>query len=226
MPPVAHRVLHPWGIISTMTSSGTQGHAQARSSAVGLLLGLALATLFGVAIAKQRRQPAEGTVAFAGDGFRPVVRPVAVPSPGGWQPPPGALPAWNWIPPEHGLSPRMDRVPWWVRLWWRAPILDRFAYAWMWDHGGWDVVPHVEVDDVPVGSHVRTWHAEEGWGVVDSPDTPGGCWVHFSHIQSPGYRELLPGQSVALEWEKAEQDGFEYRATSVTLLSRSSAAST
>lgn len=29
---------------------------------------------------------------------------------------------------------------------------------------------------------VRVWHTEEGWGVVDCPDTPGGCWVQFSHL--------------------------------------------
>ena len=29
---------------------------------------------------------------------------------------------------------------------------------------------------------VRVWHTEEGWGVIDCPDTPGGCWVHFSHL--------------------------------------------
>lgn len=112
----------------------------------------------------------------------------------------------------------MDRVPRWVRFWFKTPILGRFAYAWMWDHGGWDVVPHVAVGDRTDGAHVRTWHRDEGWGIVDSPHTPGGCWVHFSHIQAAGYRELLPGQTVALEWENAEQDGFEYRATSITLL--------
>jgi CspA family cold shock protein len=33
---------------------------------------------------------------------------------------------------------------------------------------------------------VREWNAEEGWGVVDSDETPGGCWVHFSHIEIAG----------------------------------------
>lgn len=26
------------------------------------------------------------------------------------------------------------------------PFLDRFAYSWMWVHGGWDIVPHLEPD--------------------------------------------------------------------------------
>lgn len=26
----------------------------------------------------------------------------------------------------------------------------------------------------PTVGTVRTWHDEEGWGVIDSPETPGG----------------------------------------------------
>jgi hypothetical protein len=64
----------------------------------------------------------------------------AVPSPGGWQPSARTLPAWNWTPPE-GIRPRWDRVPAWVRFWYRTPFADRYAHAWMWRHGGWDVLP-------------------------------------------------------------------------------------
>jgi len=64
----------------------------------------------------------------------------AMPSPGRWQVPPGVRPAWNWIPPG-GIRPRLERVPAWVRLWYRAPVADRYAYGWMWRHGGWDVLP-------------------------------------------------------------------------------------
>ncbi|WP_432509466.1 cold-shock protein [Kineococcus auxinigenes] len=62
---------------------------------------------------------------------------------------------------------------------------------------------------------VREWRGDEGWGVLDSPETPGGCWVHFSGIAVRGHREPAPGQRVALEWEAAEQDGYRYRATRV-----------
>ena len=62
---------------------------------------------------------------------------------------------------------------------------------------------------------VREWHDDEGWGVVDSPEVPGGCWVSFAHVKVAGYRSLRPGQSVALEWEPARQDGFAYRAIRV-----------
>jgi hypothetical protein len=63
-----------------------------------------------------------------------------VPSPAGWTVPAGVLPAWSWVP-EPGIVPRLDRVPWWVRLWYGTPLADRYAHAWMWHHGGWDVIP-------------------------------------------------------------------------------------
>jgi CspA family cold shock protein len=70
----------------------------------------------------------------------------------------------------------------------------------------------------PVVGVVRVWHGEQGWGVVDAPETPGGCWVHFSAVDAPGYRELRAGQQVLLEAEPVEQDGYRYRATRVRVL--------
>ena len=54
---------------------------------------------------------------------------------------------------------------------------------------------------------VRQWHPDEGWGVLDSPQTPGGCWAHFGAVAVDGYPELIPGQAVTLEWEAFGQDG-------------------
>jgi CspA family cold shock protein len=65
-----------------------------------------------------------------------------------------------------------------------------------------------------VGS-VRTFDAGEGWGVIDGPDVPGGCWVHFSAIAMDGFRQLVRGQSVSFRAEAARQDGFGYRAMKV-----------
>lgn len=62
---------------------------------------------------------------------------------------------------------------------------------------------------------VRVWHRDEGWGVVDAPETPGGCWVHFSVVEVPGYRELRAGQQVLLDAEAAHRDGYAYRARRV-----------
>ena len=72
----------------------------------------------------------------------------------------------------------------------------------------------------------REWHGDLGWGVLDSIETPGGCWVHFSVIvtpvirQSPGvtiseYKSLAVGQTVELEWETPGQDGFDFAAAQV-----------
>lgn len=72
--------------------------------------------------------------------IRELTEPGRVPSPGGWTVPPGVRPGWNWTPPP-GITPRPDRAPPWVRLWYYTPLIDRYAYAWMWWHGAWDVVP-------------------------------------------------------------------------------------
>jgi hypothetical protein len=61
-------------------------------------------------------------------------------SPGGWSAPKGSLSAWNWLPPS-GAAPRVDLMPTWVRAWYRTPLIDRYAYAWMWRRGGWEVKP-------------------------------------------------------------------------------------
>jgi CspA family cold shock protein len=64
---------------------------------------------------------------------------------------------------------------------------------------------------------VREWYEEDGWGVVDSVETPGGCFVHFSDVETRGLRQLTPGQQVELDWEAPgfKQDGFDYRAVRV-----------
>jgi CspA family cold shock protein len=66
-----------------------------------------------------------------------------------------------------------------------------------------------------VRATVRDWHEAEGWGVVDSVETPGGCWTHFSVVDVVGYRRLVPGQPVDLDWESPGQDGYAYRALRV-----------
>ena len=62
---------------------------------------------------------------------------------------------------------------------------------------------------------VRFYNSDEGWGVIDGPDVPGGCWVHFSAIAMEGFRQLTPGQSVSFRAEAVSQDRFAYRAAKV-----------
>jgi CspA family cold shock protein len=72
-------------------------------------------------------------------------------------------------------------------------------------------------DTVRARGVVREWHAAEGWGVIDSSETPGGCWAHFSALRMPGYHTAEPGQAVTFEFEQGWQDGLDYRATRVEI---------
>jgi cold shock CspA family protein len=45
---------------------------------------------------------------------------------------------------------------------------------------------------------VRRWYDEEGWGVADAPEAPGGIFIHFSFIEHEGYRSLTEGEAVEL----------------------------
>jgi CspA family cold shock protein len=68
----------------------------------------------------------------------------------------------------------------------------------------------------PVSGTVKWWKSEKGYGVVLTPDTaPKGIWVSFSHIDAEGYRELIEGEVVEIEYEPAIQDSFRFRATRV-----------
>ena len=72
---------------------------------------------------------------------------------------------------------------------------------------------------------VRVWYDGDGWGVIDSPATPGGCWVHFSDVLVEDYRSLEVGQQVLLSFEQGWQDGYSYRATAVRVEGRPEPAS-
>nr|WP_080678637.1 cold shock domain-containing protein [Rhodococcus pyridinivorans] len=68
----------------------------------------------------------------------------------------------------------------------------------------------------PTTGIVRLWNDEDGWGVIDSPQTPGGCWAHFSHIVAEGFRTVDVGADVTFEWQQVtNQDGYRYCATQV-----------
>ena len=63
--------------------------------------------------------------------------------------------------------------------------------------------------------HVREWHADDGWGFIDSEVTPGGCWAHYSSVVMDGYRSLSISQAVTFTFEPAGQDGYSWRAVAV-----------
>jgi hypothetical protein len=59
-----------------------------------------------------------------------------------WRVVPGLqrAPGQDWLPPN-GLSPRLDRMSWWVNASSRIPLIDRYADVYMWNHGGWETLP-------------------------------------------------------------------------------------
>jgi CspA family cold shock protein len=68
-----------------------------------------------------------------------------------------------------------------------------------------------------VTATVREWNDEEGWGLLDSPETPGSCFGQYSDIRMTGFRTLSPGQQIDLTWEAPgfKQDGYDNRAVSI-----------
>lgn len=64
---------------------------------------------------------------------------------------------------------------------------------------------------------VKFFRTDRGWGAITSPELPAGfdAWVHFSVIETDGYRALETGDQVEFDYEAAQQDGFRFRATRV-----------
>lgn len=71
-------------------------------------------------------------------------------------------------------------------------------------------------EEKPVDGVTRSWSDDEGWGVLDSAATPGGCWVHFSAVDMEPPVRLEVGQRVRATVEAVtDQDGFRWRAVHV-----------
>jgi CspA family cold shock protein len=69
----------------------------------------------------------------------------------------------------------------------------------------------------PTIGTVRSWNHDEGWGVIDSSETPGGCWIHATTPSTKTHMGLEPGRQVYFEWEhlpgEGVQDGHDFVAT-------------
>ncbi|MFE4531461.1 cold shock domain-containing protein [Streptomyces anulatus] len=66
-----------------------------------------------------------------------------------------------------------------------------------------------------VTATVREEDDEKGWGVLDSPEIPGGCFGHYAGIQAT--RTLSAGQQVELTGAAPgfKQDGHDCRAVRI-----------
>jgi cold shock protein len=103
-----------------------------------------------------------------------------------------------------------------VRLEWES-VTDQDGHTFRAAEGYTFHATHVSLTGLDETARVRKW-SEKGWGVLDSEQTPGGCWVHYSDVHMKGDRELQPGQQVRLEWESVtNQDGYSFRATHVSV---------
>lgn len=65
---------------------------------------------------------------------------------------------------------------------------------------------------------VRQYSVEEGWGILESDDTPGGCLVRVLDLRTQS-GTLSAGEEVDFEWESlppgVEEELFRFSALSV-----------
>ncbi len=126
-------------------------------------------------VQRHRVRPAAGTDGMA--GHLPTAF-TSTASPGHWIAPPGLRPGRAWLP-EHGALPNLRGMPRWVRVWYRTPFLARFAYEWMWWHGGWFILT-----PSPPPSGRAYWDSRR----------PG------SADRSAGARSPWPGEAAGSDW--------------------------
>ena len=63
---------------------------------------------------------------------------------------------------------------------------------------------------------VKFFNAEKGYGFISNDDGGGDVFVHFSAIQTEGYKTLDEGQKVTFESEPDPKDSRKLRAVNVT----------
>jgi cold shock CspA family protein len=66
---------------------------------------------------------------------------------------------------------------------------------------------------------VKFWRDSKGYGAVSSEATaPWDIWCHFSAIEGSGYKDLVPGEPVAVRYYRANQESYRYLALTVRRL--------
>jgi CspA family cold shock protein len=69
-------------------------------------------------------------------------------------------------------------------------------------------------DDMSTGT-VKWFNADKGYGFISNDDGSDDLFVHFSAIQSDGYRTLNEGQKVTFDIEQDSRDTNKLRAANV-----------
>jgi len=62
---------------------------------------------------------------------------------------------------------------------------------------------------------VKWFNSEKGFGFITNDDGSADVFVHFSAIQSDGYKSLDEGQKVTFDTEPDPKDGSKLRAVNV-----------
>ena len=58
---------------------------------------------------------------------------------------------------------------------------------------------------------VKYWKDDKGYGTIACDVTaPWDIWGHFSAIDMPGFKTLVPGERVEVEFYRADQVSFRY----------------
>ncbi|NLY82766.1 MAG: cold-shock protein [Clostridiales bacterium] len=65
---------------------------------------------------------------------------------------------------------------------------------------------------------VKWFNAEKGFGFITNDDGSGDVFVHFSTINTEGYKSLNEGQKVEFEIEADPKDSRKQRANSVQVV--------
>ena len=65
---------------------------------------------------------------------------------------------------------------------------------------------------------VKWFNAEKGYGFISNDEGGNDVFVHFSAIQSTGYRTLTEGQKVTYDVEPDPKNSSKLRAVNVTAL--------
>ena len=65
---------------------------------------------------------------------------------------------------------------------------------------------------------VKWFNAEKGFGFISNDDGGEDVFVHFSAIQTDGYRQLAEGQKVTFETEPDPKNSSKLRAKNVNVV--------
>lgn len=68
------------------------------------------------------------------------------------------------------------------------------------------------------GPQVKWFNGEKGYGFISDDETGKDVFVHFSAINSDGYKTLNEGQKVTFDVEADPKDASKERATNVTVV--------